>query len=1041
MYPPLDSHKKFAVGAHNKQIHRCETRATMARVILALVKDDTAQLAVLVSDLNLLVPVYGEGEGKAVVYAVYTYSRLTFPDWPYVYDLMAGFERSKAIRAPCGYAGIKNLSNTCYFGSLLAQLYMNIDFRRFVLGTHGSGHDRALLFETRKLFGHMQNSLSRCVAPDDLVKTIRTYDEGELDIHNQMDVDEFYNLWNDRLEGQFLNNAERNQFRSFYGGQLVQQVASKECQHISERLEPFSAIQCDIKGKSSLQESLLTYVGGEIMDGENKYNCSQCDRHVDAVKRTCLKVIPDNLIFHLKRFDYNVRQMQRSKINDRFAFPEKIDMRPYTIEYLSNSPEGKDEDIFELVGVLVHSGTAESGHYYSYARERPSSSDSPAWMEFNDEVVTPWDPLQMENACFGGTEHRDQFDGGNGPVDKTYSAYMLFYQRSSSLAKNQALLKQTRLPSPMAVAVPPEMSRVIDEENIVTLRRHCIYDDSQINFVNMVLDRLREHHNGCSANHEMETTALTMALSFLDQVASRAKDLSDFFDLLGHIDMLCRPCGFCSMVVYRYFASHTDILRFMVQRNPDAEVRRGTCRLILSALSTLKAQAPRQYGLPAAESPQPDGFSPADSGSDGDGGRRTSSYRRMAPPQSTVLMGVMKMFHALWDIFHVTLRAWPEVFDFMLKFVQMGPHEMDMFLRRPFLQSLLTIIWADPNVDHVPAQFVKMINNVHRRIPTRPPSYEAIISLIDVLTKGAELPHGGVDVLWPAQPASRFRGLDDADGPYPYTVDEARILEYEWSQGSGSFFVDRLLVINQNQAATHSIIASLIKQNKGMELGIYHVLLNNISGMAMQQPRNEAYLMVAGQVFCRYASQPELVSGLVQHISQQCMNLRNSEAAAFLGFQIYNFDGTQENTGYSLQQIVSAGYDNIPEWAPGLLACSDPEVVKDTELFLREKLFDHFTAPTAADGGEGGWTTDVVVRTARQLGSKCLEYLRVHFIVRGNEVPVRLVVGLERTVHECSKFFDATALEDDEFIQMRNSELTADGWGVATRGLTGCRHA
>lgn len=72
MYPPLDSHKKFAVGAHNKQIHRCETRATMARVILALVKDDTAQLAVLVSDLNLLVPVYGEGEGKAVVYAVYT---------------------------------------------------------------------------------------------------------------------------------------------------------------------------------------------------------------------------------------------------------------------------------------------------------------------------------------------------------------------------------------------------------------------------------------------------------------------------------------------------------------------------------------------------------------------------------------------------------------------------------------------------------------------------------------------------------------------------------------------------------------------------------------------------------------------------------------------------------------------------------------------------------------------------------------------------------------------------------------------------------
>jgi len=66
MFPPFESHKKFAVGAHNKQIHCSETRAMMVRIILALAKDDTAQLAVLLSDLNLLVPVYDE-EGKAIV--------------------------------------------------------------------------------------------------------------------------------------------------------------------------------------------------------------------------------------------------------------------------------------------------------------------------------------------------------------------------------------------------------------------------------------------------------------------------------------------------------------------------------------------------------------------------------------------------------------------------------------------------------------------------------------------------------------------------------------------------------------------------------------------------------------------------------------------------------------------------------------------------------------------------------------------------------------------------------------------------------------
>jgi ubiquitin carboxyl-terminal hydrolase 34 len=82
-----------------------------------------------------------------------------------------------------------------------------------------------------------------------------------------MDVDEFYNLLFDRWESQILAPDAKRQFRSFYGGQLVQQVKSKECAHISERLEPFSAIQCDIKGKSCLQESLQAYVDGEIMEG------------------------------------------------------------------------------------------------------------------------------------------------------------------------------------------------------------------------------------------------------------------------------------------------------------------------------------------------------------------------------------------------------------------------------------------------------------------------------------------------------------------------------------------------------------------------------------------------------------------------------------------------------------------------------------------------------------------------------------------------------------------------------------------------------
>jgi ubiquitin carboxyl-terminal hydrolase 34 len=146
---------------------------------------------------------------------------------------------------------------------------MNIPFRQFMLTANvaDGGASQKLLSETQNLFSNMQNSLKRFVDPANTANSIRTYEDTNIDVSIQMDVDEFYNLLFDRWEGQILSPEAKRKFRSFYGGQLVQQVKSKECPHISERLEPFSAIQCDIKGKSSLQESLQAYVDGEIMEG------------------------------------------------------------------------------------------------------------------------------------------------------------------------------------------------------------------------------------------------------------------------------------------------------------------------------------------------------------------------------------------------------------------------------------------------------------------------------------------------------------------------------------------------------------------------------------------------------------------------------------------------------------------------------------------------------------------------------------------------------------------------------------------------------
>ena len=72
------------------------------------------------------------------------------------------------------------------------------------------------------------------------------------------------------------------------------------------------------------------------------------------------------------------------KFNDYFEFPRDFDMEPYTVQGLAKiegesisdeneSGEEKGENVstkYRLVGVVVHSGQASGGHYYSYILHR-----------------------------------------------------------------------------------------------------------------------------------------------------------------------------------------------------------------------------------------------------------------------------------------------------------------------------------------------------------------------------------------------------------------------------------------------------------------------------------------------------------------------------------------------------------------------------------------------------------------------------------------------------------------------------------------------
>jgi len=95
------------------------------------------------------------------------------------------------------------------------------------------------------------------------------------------------------------------------------------------------------QGKANLQEALSYYVQGEQVE----WKCEQCGKVVEAaLKRLSLKKLPNTLIIHLKRFDFDYATMLRAKLSNLFEFPMDLDMEPYTTEGIAKAEARKKRE-------------------------------------------------------------------------------------------------------------------------------------------------------------------------------------------------------------------------------------------------------------------------------------------------------------------------------------------------------------------------------------------------------------------------------------------------------------------------------------------------------------------------------------------------------------------------------------------------------------------------------------------------------------------------------------------------------------------------
>jgi hypothetical protein len=118
----------------------------------------------------------------------------------------------------------------------------------------------------------------------------------------------------------------------------------------------------------------------------------------------------------------------------------EIEQKP---EQDEDNPWPEEEECFEykLVGVEVHSGSANAGHYWSLINtkrgvEEPDESDpnwnkseSDPWMKFNDSSVTEYNPEKLREDCLGGDGRSGESDSWSFGGSYGQSAYMLVYEK------------------------------------------------------------------------------------------------------------------------------------------------------------------------------------------------------------------------------------------------------------------------------------------------------------------------------------------------------------------------------------------------------------------------------------------------------------------------------------------------------------------------------------------------------------------------------------------------------------------------------------
>lgn len=375
-----------------------------------------------------------------------------------------------------GMVGLKNLGATCYLNSLLQSLYFTNAFRQAIyhIPTEKEADKSNSAWALQRLFHNLETS-ETAVSTNELTLS---FGWETRHIFEQQDVQELSRILMERMETRMQGTPAENSLSEMFVGRMKTYISCINVPKESSRIEEFWDLQLNVTGNRTLDDSFKDYIQVETLDGDNKYFAEGYGLQ-DAKKGVIFESFPTVLHLQLKRFQYDPNRDAMTKVNDHLEFPEIWDASPYLSKYADMT----ESWVYQLHGVLVHSGDLSAGHYYAFLK----SSNGGNFYKFDDDRVTRATIKEALEENYGG-EYTNLMNGNLGmrnPYSRTVStkrsmsAYMLVYIR-------QSRIDQVLRPLPEAAA-PSHIATQLAEEKAQLERRRKERDEQHLYLTCMVL--------------------------------------------------------------------------------------------------------------------------------------------------------------------------------------------------------------------------------------------------------------------------------------------------------------------------------------------------------------------------------------------------------------------------------------------------------------------------------------------------------------------------------------------------------------------------